>query len=657
MNNYDDDFDYEWLELDVDPETVFNPMEFVMEGKDEEEIKSRLVAVISRPEYFSFICKYIFNIELLPFQQVIIKELWDRKFPILLGSRGCSKSTCLAIYCLLRCLLIPRRKMVVVGAAFRQSKIVFGYMEDIWNNAPVLKSLCNNSSGPKKDVDKCTMRINGSTVVCLPLGDGERIRGHRAHDIVAEEFQSMPVDIFERIVAGFGNVAQNPVQKVKQKVYEKRGTLNKVHKSNEIENQIIWCGTAYYSFNHFAKYWEKNKRFIHTKGDIKKIQEVLGDADPKGFRWSDYSIMRIPIESLPPGLMDDGMIARLKATVHSGTYNMECNCIFSNDSQGFFKRTLIESCVLTNHNTFIFPSCGEVHFEAMLRGRPGCNYVFGIDPAAEHDNFSIVILEVHEDHRRIVHIWTTTRKRYHEKFNRKLVAQSDYYKYCARKIRDLMKDFPCIEIAMDSQGGGVAIEEALHDLTLLEEGELPIWPCIDEDKEKPTDDNIGLHILRKCNFAKADWLAEANHGLRKDFEDKVILFPFYDTATLELSYQEDAMAGRLYDNLEDCILNIEDLKDELSSIVITTTASGRERWDTPETKTDVGKKTSSHKDRYSALLMANMSARRKPATKVFDNYEIYGGYAKKMNGLDYQTPEPYARGPAWWEEGMNGFEY
>ena len=39
----------------------------------------------------------------------------------------------------------------------------------------------------------------------------------------------------------------------------------------------------------------------------------------------------------------------------------------------------------------------------------------------------------------------------------------------------------------------------------------------------------------------ADWLAEANHGLRKDFEDKVVLFPFFDAASIGLSIEDDKL--------------------------------------------------------------------------------------------------------------------
>ena len=67
-------------------------------------------------------------------------------------------------------------------------------------------------------------------------------------------------------------------------------------------------------------------------------------------------------------------------------------------------------------------------------------------------------------------------------------------------------------------------------------------------------------------------------------------------------------------------MDIEELKDELASIVHTQTSSGRDRWDTPENRDMEGKKSRSRKDRYSALLMANMVGRMFQRIEVQDEY-------------------------------------
>ena len=150
-------------------------------------------------------------------------------------------------------------------------------------------------------------------------------------------------------------------------------------------------------------------------------------------------------------------------------------------------------------------------------------------------------------------------------------------------------------------------------------------------------------------FAKADWVVESNHGMRKDFEDKVLLFPYFDSATLGLAIADDKLKSRLYDTLEDCVMEVEELKDELAMIIMSQTPAGRDKWDTPEIKLATGKKGNLRKDRYSALLMANMSARTLQRSPPPLNYKSMGGFA---GGNIHDVDGPTYVGPAWFTEGM-----
>jgi hypothetical protein len=958
--------DEAWLNLEsIDESQIFNPMKFV--NTEDYDFHYKLLWLMTRPEYFSFLCKHVFNVNILPSQALFLCEMWNRKFPMLIASRGFGKSFMLALYSMLRALILPDRKVVIVGAAFRQSKVLFEYMETIWNNAPVLRSVCDDDSGPRRDVDRCVMRINKSRVTCLPLGDGQKIRGQRANDIISDEFacleagslvettngliriedfnsaktssivtgdnklefefpckfiktpptavyeiklsngyvircsenhqvmtnngwkkpleltnkdwieksksiifgsntdgltrdlcwligllisegsitdkkrisisttdvnlvnrivdkfnwkvsvkqaytdnrygwkckesytvytddeilrktlfdlgldyvkshdkvipksilrapkgyvlsflsglfegdgscflwkdrdienriglayysvserlcrdvqilmnglgydgyinkrkskisnneqwfvrwnnidaklaaiqlnisrfsytikecsipdepsnitwdksrnkwkvqikylgktiqkrflnkedaecyicsivsdkqyrkvvsikkldkidslydyylpitnsfyaeghrqhNSIPRDIFETVVAGFAAVSSDPIENVKKTAAKKRATeLGIIMQEDDInvikrnDNQIILSGTAYYDFNHFAEYWKKWKVIIKSQGRESKLRDIFGEDPPKDFNWRDYSIIRIPYELLPDGFMDASQVARSKATVHAGIYQMEFGACFTRDSQGFFKRTLIEACVTSDNYNDRPPikdrGGKDICFKSQLRGDINKKYIFGVDPASEVDNFSIVVLELNGDHRRIVHCWTTNREQHKEKIKSGYSTEVDFYAYCARKIRDLMKIFPCAHIAMDAGGGGIAIEESLHDPDKIRDNELPIWQIVEEDKPKDSDYNQGLHILEMCQFSRYDWVSEANHGMRKDLEDKVLLFPMFDTLSLDISSIEDEMKGRSYDTLEQCTMEIEDLKDELAMIQI-----------------------------------------------------------------------------------------
>lgn len=648
--------DEAWLGLDDLETDIFNPMAFLKPSEDDFHL--RLTWLMSRPEYLSFLCSHMLNIQLLPSQALMLHELWNRKFPMLIATRGFGKSFILSLYAILRGILLPKRKVVVVGAAFRQSKVIFEYMETIWRNSPMLRDICDVDSGPRRDTDRCVLRLNDSTVTCLPLGDGQKIRGQRANDILADEFASIPREIFENVVAGFAAVSADPVENVKRlasrKKAEELGIVIEDPEHDNVEkkdNQIILSGTAYYDFNHFATYWKKWKSIINSKGHPSKLKEVFGGEDyPENFDWTQYSIIRMPYELLPKGFMDADQVARSKATVHTGIYQMEYGACFTRDSQGFFKRSLIESCVASDSDPIKDSKGNIINFTAALIGDPNKRYIFGVDPASEVDNFSIVVLEIHPDHRRIVHCWTTTRSEHKEKVKKGYSTETDFYSYCARKIRDLMLLFPCIHISIDAQGGGIAIIESLHDQDKLKDGELPIWPVIDDAKPKDTDGEKGLHIIEPCQFARQEWLAEANHGMRKDFEDKVLIFPFFDSISLGMSNVEDSVKNRMFDTLEECILDIEELKDELSMIQMSQTSNGRDRWDTPEVIIGTGRKSKMRKDRYSALLMANIAARTLQRTPEQQVYNFYGGFA--TGGHNVKPDEKLYSGPSWFSENM-----
>lgn len=660
-------FDNAWLDLgDLDKIIISdNPM-IHRSKSDIEQPDLHLVRLLRDPIFFGATCRLIFNIELHPIQIAILQEFWHRPFPMFIASRGFGKSFILALYAVLKAVFNPGTKIVIVGAAFRQSKVIFEYMENLWRNSPILRSIFNgNDDGPRRDVDRCTIRLGDSWAMAIPMGDGSKIRGLRAHIIIADEFASISPDIYETVVSGFAAVSANPIQNVKDQAKRQAmidaGVWNAELDTldNKTGNQAIIAGTADYAFKHFAQYFNRYRGIINSKGDITTLSELFKGEVPDNFNWKDYSIIRIPYELIPKGFMDDRQIARAKATIHTGIYNMEYAACFTSDSNGFFKRSLIESCVTSESNPVLTPS-GPVVFHPSIKGSPNKQYVYGIDPASEQDNFSIVVLELNPDHTRIVYCWTTNRTNFKERQKAGLAKEFDFYGFCARKIRSLMLSFPCARIGMDAQGGGVAIEEALHDSSKLETGELPIWPIIDYNKSKDTDDNPGLHILELVQFAKADWTAQANHGLRKDLEDKTLIFPCFDNLSLGLAMSQEGqdildtdLSSGLYDNLSECILEIEELKNELTTIVMTQTSTGpnaRDRWDTPEVKLSGGKKGRLRKDRYSSLVIANMIARQLTRNIVSSpSYNMIGGNLKE---IVKQEGEMY-KGPEWFTSSTN----
>ena len=615
----DEILDDAWLNINLTGDQVYNPLTSIP-PRFEEEQNIYLLWLLSNPDYFSLFCKEILNITLLPFQAVILKEMWNRRFPILIGSRGLGKSYLLALYSMLRMIFMPGRKIVITGAGFRQSKIIFEYMEKIWYGSPLLRDIVGNTAndrnGPTHGADMWRFVLNESQAVAIPIGTGEKIRGQRANDIIVDEFAVGDPNIFEHVISGFAAVSSNVVQNVQNIATQRKAAEYGIDWVKEEEdhyeaNQIILSGTAYYSFNHFHKYWRLWQGIINSRGDKRLLAELgAGDVDP-----NDYCVMRIPYSLIPKGFMEEAIVSRSKSTMHSALYNMEFEAVFGDDSNGFFKRTMVEKCV------------GE--HSILFEGAPNKDYVIAVDPAAEGDNFCIVVVQVDKSQRKVVNCWTTNRKTYKAEAKEGRTSENIFYDYAVAKILDLVSKFNTIGIAIDSQGGGNTIIEMLHSERLVnkELGQVPLWKFIDPEDPQEEDGEDGLHIIEAVNFSDSEYTSNANHGMRLDFENKTLLFPKFDGlvfAEIDLSIMENIKSSDL---MENAVIEMEELKNELSSIIMTQTATGRDRWDTPDEKLAGTKKGRMRKDRYSALLMANALAKKLFLDKRGPVFNYFGGFA------------------------------
>lgn len=620
------------------------------------------IQMLRDPEYIAFTAWTLLGIRILPFQAVCLAELWKRPFPIFMATRGGSKSWSMALYCMLRALLFPGYKIVIVGSAFRQSRLVFEYCDKFWSNAPVYRSMCSSSSGPKTSIDKCVFYINDSTITAIPVGvGGQKIRGLRANCIIADEFDSQDKDIFETVIAGFGAVALSPAENVVREQRNKKLAELEIEIPSEKKdsNQIIISGTAGYYFGPLYEYYKKYERIIRSQGDEDTLKDIFGGEIPDHFDWRDYSIIRVPYDLLPPGFMDAKTISRAKATMNRAIFNMEYAAVFVEDSDGFFKRSLIESCVASDKNIDSnnwVDWCPRT-FEPQQEGNKKSRYVFGIDPASQQDNLAICILEVLEDHARVAHVWTTNNEDFKSRQSKGHTTETSYYAFVARKIRQLMAVFPPAAIGIDVQGGGYSLIEALHDKNLLKDGDSPLWTRIDYEDPQESDSFPGLHLIHPIQFGNYEWLHSANFGLLKDLETRRTLFPRFDPVSIELALAQENVKVEefkkktgaslvIVDTLEDLFLEIEELKNELASIVVASAGkgvSGRLNWSVPDVLLPGMRKAKGRKDRYSALIIANSLARIMYAKKykVESNYQIHGGLVQNFqkNGQAYSGPE------------------
>lgn len=636
-----------------------------------------LIDILRKPENFGYTCQVLFGITLLPFQVVSLRMLWNHAFPMFIATRGGGKTFLLALYVLLLALFKPGSKVVMTGSSFRQAKILFSYCENIWKNAPIFKDILSvdKTNKPFHNVDMYEFKIGTSTIISIPTGSGETIRGLRSSCLLTDEFNSIDIQVFEEIMQGFSSVSMNPIANVKQiSTLEALKVLGKItHEQAEIEanqiqvNQHIISGTCGYTFEHLYKYWKRYHEIIMSGGDEDKLRQIHNGEIQPGFNWKDYAIVRLPYDILPKGYMDLKTIGKAKVTTSSPIFFSEFCAIFQSDSLGFFRRTLIEKCTCLNGDPVLKKDNVPLEFNAMLIGDKTARYIMAVDPAAEEDNFALIILEIQPNHRRIVYCWTVNKEKHKAKLRAGLAQEHDYYRFCVRKIRDLMKVFPIEALVVDSQGGGVAVREVLGDPNHLQARENPIYEIEEQDVDKDTDSLPGLHILHMIQFSDAKWVYNANHGLRQDMETQELTFPVKDSLAFGMAREDDKIHRRIKvseedpdlenicDTLEDCMLEIEELKNELVLIEHSKTPSGRDKWDTPQVKGVGTKKGRLRKDRYSALLMANAVGRELIARVVQEEYVI-GGFAGNIikgqqkghaSGGEYGMAVQRNRGKRW----------
>lgn len=485
---------------------------------------------------------------------------------------------------------------------------------------------------------------------------GNCFRNHNTH-IICDEFASINPQIFETVIRGFAATKSDGVfDTVKQK-YKKRilqeSSLSEEDKfvKQEIKtilkgNQIVIAGTASYQFNHFYKYYQDYRNIIEYGNNIEELRKKTQNSSiPDNLNPEDYSIIRIPYTKIPPDMMDENILMQGQMTMDKTIFDMEYNCIFPADSEGFFLATAIEAATVK-------PGY-ECVFGPKLKGLPDKEYIMGVDPASESDNFTINIIELNQGYRGIVYQWSTNRKTFEKLKREGFISDeiTDYNTFFITHLRDLLRRFNVKMIVCDTGGGGINVRELLKDKHKMRPGDQVILDMDDEGSMHLT----GLRILKMIEFSNYQWRRDAHYGLRHDIIHGILKFPYYNGAdSIVASYNEDKV-GKYVDRLDDCNYEIIELKTELTLIKHQQTPTGQEKWDVPDAKgiDAENMKKVLKKDRFTSLLLANWGCRLlKKENEVNEaGYNFVGGIARAF------TPDVIKPGtPGYYGIGFNGLK-
>lgn len=595
------------------PGALFNPL-IDVDSRHREESEMVEFCKLCMEHYspeFGF--STILNRNLFPFQMSAIRAIQRHKFPMLLFTRGGSKTHTLGGYAAYHAAMNPGSRIILISGTFRQSKLIFKEIMRLYDEAPLLQAITTKK--PVIANDNCNFHVNGSTIIGLPLGAGDKIRGERGHVVLVDELDSIDKEVFDVVIRGFGATQSDPwmknrdillrMKKLKsssQKVQGDASSMIEIMDAAGAGNKIVVSGTAGHHTGPFAKLYDQYLKIIQHKmcGNIRKYAQVFGEGDfdeNVTVDYKQYCIAKYTYLDLPVGMMDVQMIHNARATMSKMYFEMEYMCCFADDSLGFFKYKDLRGATQ--------PAGG---WTAVASGRSGKQYVMGIDPARTIDRFAVAIVELGQPNK-VAYVWT---------------SQGWKYSKSVAHVRELLKRFQIVGIALDATGGtGVAVKDLLGDPGLLREGDKPIIPYDAKIEEVPEG---GQRILYPIVFATI-WIEEANVLLQKSIEERMLQFPAENLSDSIKDNEEFALR-------DDATDEINQAKRELMSIEVSYSTSGAKRFNLkpPSIKAEPGEAVL-HKDRYSALLLANYLACKLGKIGLIDQDEAArSGYQDSVGG-------------------------
>lgn len=519
-------------------------------------------------------------------QQVVLNSRWTHDYEIDILGRGSGKTFINAVTAWLQAMLYPGQRVGLIAPSFRQSKFMWGEIERLYEMSPLVQECV--STGPSITPEKCYVKLEGSEykigsmIEALPMGtDGQKIRGARYYFVLADELAQIEEETLDVVVAGFLATSANPMKRVKMLERLKKELEQGLITEDEMKramgggNKFIGTSTAYYQYNHL---WRRVSLLIDAihgaattlerKGQSREHLITLGGPLNAGQIPCRYmsdgkqALSVFPFYDMSSGFLNMPSIERSKSIMSQYQFDMEYGCFFPPDSEGFFRRSLLDAA--RKHNSFspaIFP-------------RTGFTYVMGIDPARVSDNFAASLYEVDMIGRlaRFVRMYTWHRRPFPE---------------VHAHLREIIGMFGVKKIKMDAGGGGREMRDLLADPHSCPAGQQLI---LEKDNSEHLAKSGQFLLSPLVEFSNYEWLQGVNEGMRSALEHGRMLI-----------CAEPPVPGELWLPMHDeAAEEIEATLVEASSI-ITTARGNRMHWDTPQ--------KNQRKDRYTAMLLGYDAAR------------------------------------------------
>lgn len=434
-------------------------------------------------------CKDILKINLMPYQKEILRNSWQKPFPLWVMSRGSGKSYLAAIDMALNAILFPRMRIGIIAPSYRQSKFLFlKFVEEVYNRSGVVRSQVVKA--PSSGTQECIVHFkNGSFIQALPFGannGGNNIRGQRYNCIYIDEYASIDEQIVKLVV--------EPMLTVKR-------AFDPNNPDDSGSNRVVIFSSAYYTWNHF---YGKTQTYLSR---VKKN-------DP------DYYVAIVDYKMpLKYGLYDEKAIAKAKRDNTEGDFEMEYGSTFQSEGTG----TWIPVSLFDRRVNW------DQELEPMFVGDKNKSYHlycdFSISDADTADNTTFLIGERDP----------LGKEKVVSMFAKKGMELEEIH----AQIRDYYINFRFDSLTMDGEKLGLAIKGYLNKEYIHPETEEVIPAFLPKDYNDP--DAKGLKIIQLMKHS-----GELNHNLglatKRMIEQRKITFPVlqdrHEEPEIEMAFLE-----------------------------------------------------------------------------------------------------------------------
>jgi hypothetical protein len=320
------------------------------------------------------------------YQELTLNSFFNRNYCMLIWGRGCAKSFCAAIYCILKCMFEPGTKILIASINFRTSRRVFNEIEKFLSSPQA--ALARQCFGLKsKRNDQYEWQVNDGSITAIPL-TGEKIRGIRANVLILDEFLLLPPDIIDNVLIPFLSSPRDVGERIRTRKLEdeliKKGLLHPDNKQIfENTSQMLALSSASYTFEHLFRVYQQWSHLIENpEAQESKEGELPGT----------YFISQLGYEALPPHMVDQGAIQVAKSGGSSHHSFLREYCArFIDGGDSYFSPKKMHDCTIPDGE---YPTTKVV-------GDSDKKYIISIDPnfssSKGADYFAMSVIEIDEE--------------------------------------------------------------------------------------------------------------------------------------------------------------------------------------------------------------------------------------------------------------------